>query len=104
MIQTINDLKYYRTRDWQRYKTTTWKYFLGFFLGEESSRCIRFMRILRNTEYHYNNRHKSPIHFLLYVFWRVHLKRVGYRYRIHIGLNTCAPGVRIVHIEGGGNY
>lgn len=101
MIQTIKDLRYYRQRDWQRYKITLKGYILGFFLGEEVSRSIRFLRILRNTEYHYNNRHRSPFHFLLYVLWRVHLKRVGYRYRIHIGLNTCGPGVRIVHIEGG---
>ena len=101
MIQTIKDLRYYRLRDWQRYNTTMWRYILGFFLGEEASRSIRFLRILRTTEYHYNNRSKSPFHFLLYVLWRVHLKRVGYRYRIHIGLNVCDPGVRIVHLEGG---
>jgi hypothetical protein len=59
MIQTITDLKYYRKRDWQRYNTTMGRYLIGFFLGEESSRCIRYLRILRNTEYHFNNRHIS---------------------------------------------
>lgn len=101
MIKTIKDLKYYRNRDWLRYNTTLSRYWLGFFLGEESSRCIRYQRILRNTEYCYNNRHKSPLHFLLYILWRVHLKRVSFRYKIYIGLNVCAPGLRIVHISGG---
>ena len=101
MIQTLKDLKYYRKRDGQRYNTKLWKYYLGFFLGEESSRCIRFLRILRNTEYHYNNRTKSPFHLLLYYLWRIHLKRVSFRYKIYVGLNTCGPGLRIVHISGG---
>lgn len=101
MIQTLKDLKYYRYRDWQRYNTRLWRYYLGFFMGEEPSRCIRFLRVLRNTEYFYNNRQNSLLHRILYILWRIHLKRVSFRYKIYVGLNTCGPGLRIVHISGG---
>ena len=101
MIKTLKDLRYYKERDWQRYNTTIFRYIIGFFIGEESSRCIRFLRILRNCEYLYNNRTKNPLHKFIYMFYHVHLMRVSYRYRIHIGLNVCGPGVRIVHIVGG---
>lgn len=101
MIQTLKDLRYYRYRDWPRYNTRLWRYYLGFFMGEESSRCLRFLRVLRNTEYFYNNRQNSLLHRILYILWRIHLKRVSFRYKIYVGLNTCGPGLRIVHISGG---
>ena len=57
--------------------------------------------MLRNTEYFYNNRQNSLLHRILYILWRIHLKRVSFRYKIYVGLNTCGPGLRIVHISGG---
>lgn len=102
MIQTFKELRYYRTRDLSRYKSPSQlKYIMGFFLGEESSRCIRFLRVLRNTEFLYNNRKKSPMHMFLYVLFRIHLKRISFKYKIYVGLNVCGPGLRIVHISGG---
>ena len=101
MITTLKDLSYYRQRDFQRYNTSFVRFLAGFILGEESSRCIRFLRIPRTCEYLYNNRNISPFHKFLCVVWRIHLKRVGYKYKLHVGLNVCGPGVRFVHIMGG---
>jgi hypothetical protein len=102
MIYTFKDLQYYKSRDMLRYNSPSLlRYIIVFFLGEESSCCIRFLRVLRNTEFLYNNRKKSPIHLFLYVLMRIHLKRVSFKYKIYVGLNTCGPELRIVHISGG---
>lgn len=52
----------------------------------------RHQILLRKTEYHVNCRHK-----LAALVYRVRLRRLQNRYALHIPLNVCGKGLRIMH-------
>lgn len=49
--------------------------------------------LLRKTEYHLNSGHK-----LAALWYKLRLRRLQTRYCLHIPLNTCARGLRIMHL------
>ena len=56
----------------------------------------QYVRLLRYTEYHYNNR-KNFIHKLLYAFYRRRKNILGRKLGIEMWENTFACGLRIEH-------
>lgn len=60
---------------------------------------IRMKIFLRKSEYHYNNRNKSIIHKLLYVYWWSRCKRVQDSFCTEICLNVFGKGLTIWHGE-----
>lgn len=49
--------------------------------------------ILRHAEYHTNNNHK-----IRSFLWRIFLLRYQNKYAIHIPINTCGKGLKIMHV------
>ena len=101
MIQTKEDLRYYISRDRARYNVSTKRLLLGWFLHGEAYQAIRYLKALRYCEYYTNNKKKGFYYKLMATYYRLKMKRLGNIYRIKIDLNLCAPGVRLVHLNGG---
>ena len=101
MIQTKEDLKYYISRDRARYKVSTARLILEWFIHGETYQAIRYLKALRHCEYYTNNKEKGFFYKLMANFYRLKMKRLGNIYRIKIDLNLCGPGVWLVHLNGG---
>lgn len=56
----------------------------------------RYVRLLRYTEYHYNNRNNA-VHKLLYAIYRRRKNVLGRKLGIEMWENTFAPGLLIYH-------
>lgn len=103
MIKTKKDLHLYLDEDakanfmdgtnWLRYK-------LRLFAGSESAHVYKYLKTLRNCEYHVNN--KGFFHKLLYSYYHIVLHRLGFKYNIRIPVNVCGYGLTIYHLAGGG--
>ena len=103
MIQTKADLYLHLREDSKRNGVTKnyFKYLILIHLGSEHYNVFRYIRCLRYCEYHYNNR-QSFYHKIKYYYYKIKLYRLGLKYNIHIGLNVCGYGLRIMHLSGGG--
>lgn len=101
MIKTKKDLHFWLQEDAKRnYQSSYLRYLLGLFLGKEQAYAFRYLKCLRNCEYHYNN--DSIYHKVLCAFYKIKLSRLGSHYHIEIPINTVGYGVRLHHISGGG--
>lgn len=63
-------------------------------------RIWHFQKKLRISEYWFNNRHRSPLHYLMFL-WKYRLKNNADVLGIGISENSCDIGLRIYH--GGSN-
>lgn len=58
----------------------------------ETSVLWKYMYLMRYAEYHYNSKHKFR-----YYLYKIRLSRMQLKYGIHIPINTCGKGLKIVH-------
>lgn len=68
-------------------------YILKLIAGYENCILFRIQKKLRKAEY-YKNTNKKIRH----VFARISLKHIQNKYGIHIPINTCDKGLRIMHL------
>lgn len=57
----------------------------------------KFQKNLRFSEYHYNNKYKSIVHQLLYIYYRRKKNVLGVKLGIEIWENSFDEGLRIWH-------
>lgn len=102
MIHTKQDLKFYVKEDAKRngMDCTFIIYLSRVFRKQENALAFRYLRTLRQCEYHTNN--KGWIHRLLSIYYDIKRQRIGGRYNIQIPLNRTGYGLRIMHLSGGG--
>lgn len=102
MIKSKNDLRFWLQEDAKRndMNGNYFAYLLKLLCGLENAMVYRYLRKLRYTEYHYNN--KGLIHKILYLYNNMRLHQLGAKYHIQIPLNKTGYGLRIMHLTGGG--
>ena len=93
MIQSKEDLKYYLEEDRKRY-TQEWPIpsLKDWILSNEKWYTYKYIKRLRYTEYYFNTGKK-----LLFLYSMVRLKRLGFKIKYQIELNTVGPGFIIYH-------
>ena len=91
MIKTKEQLKEILFYEAQRYKRKSVRCPL-IELGERRI-LWKYNYILRHAEYHYNA--KNRVRYLLY---RMRLARLQCKYGVHIPINTCGKGLKIMHL------
>lgn len=95
MIKNKEDLKYYLSEDAKRYNVR----FIDRLLFNESYFVLKYLKNLRKLEY-LTNIKKNPFQLFLYYYRFWNHKRMSYKYRLHIGINSCGPGLFIPHLGG----
>ena len=70
-----------------------------FLTGDNKYVTYRYVKALRKTEYHYNNRN-NPIHKLLYLLLRRKKNRLGRKLGVEMSENTFDKGLMIYHPVG----
>ena len=103
MIKTRKDLRFYIQEDAKSngYYKRYFSYIVGLLMGYENAYVFKYLKLLRHTEYHYNNR-KSFIHKCLFHYYKIRYTRLGIKLFISIHINECGYGLRIMHLSGGG--
>ena len=91
IIESRADLKDWLKYEKSKYKRVTPLYGLG--LLTEQDVIWKYQRRLRITEYHHNIRHK-----IRYLFSRLRLHRLQFRYGMKVKLNSCGRGLKIMHL------
>lgn len=99
MIRTKKDLEFYLKEDMNQFSLSKWRYLAYLIYGFEHAYILRYIRLLRYCEYHYNCNHHIRFHY--YNILRQHL---GVKLHIDIPMNVCGYGLRIRHISGGGGH
>lgn len=66
---------------------------LNLFNANQGAILRRHMILLRTTEYHINAGHR-----LRALLWKLRLRRLQNRYELHVALNCCGRGLRIMHL------
>lgn len=66
---------------------------LNLFNANQGAILRRHMILLRTTEYHINVGHR-----LRALLWKLRLRRLQNRYELHVALNCCGRGLRIMHL------
>lgn len=101
MIKTRKELIFFIEQDRKanRISDSYCRYLFALFCGSENARAFRYLKCLRNCEYHYNN--NGLFHKLCYCFYRFYKGRLGSNYMIKIPLNIAGYGLRIPHLSGG---
>ena len=70
MIKTKQDLKKAIIKDRIRYKCSTLGYLKGLILSQDKSHAIRLLKVLRKTEYYFNNKDKWW-GYLMYIIYYI---------------------------------
>lgn len=98
MIRTKQDLKRVINMERMLYQRSKRKdNIVDFITCEPRTKIWKYQKLLRKTEYYYNNKQKSPVYGLLYLLYR-HLKnRRGLRLGIEIWENSFDEGLEIFH-------
>ena len=91
IIENRADLKDWLKYEKSKYKRVTPLYFFG--LLTEQDAIWKYQRRLRVTEYHHNTHHK-----IRYLFSRILLHRLQFRYGMKVKLNSCGRGLKIMHL------
>ena len=93
----IKSLKEYK--EWRKYEDHIYsdrgiRYRILYFL-QASERVIlhKHMKLLRKTEYHTNCGHKIRA-----AIYQYRLNKLQNKYAIHIPINTCGKGLRLMHL------
>lgn len=94
MIKSKEDYKYYVAEDRKRYRLR----FIDRFIFNENYYLFKYLKNLRRLEYLTNKKQKNIFQKIEYafVFWQY--KRLSFKYRLKIGINTCGPGLFLPHM------
>lgn len=95
MITNKEELKYYLEEDSKRYKLR----FIDRFLYNESYFVLKYLKNPRKLEY-LTNIERNPFQNLMYIYRFWNYKRMSFKYRLHIGVNSFGPGLYIPHLGG----
>ena len=94
-IRDKSDLK-----DWLSYEKriygldcSVFRYLAKVIAGSEVTVLWRYQKLLRYAEY-YNNTNKR----ILKTIYKIKLNHLSMKYCIHIGINVCGRGLRIMHV------
>lgn len=71
--------------------------FIAYLTNDSRVQIWRYQKRLRICEYRYNNRHKTPLHFLAFLLARRKKNHLGSRLGIEISENVFDEGLRIYH-------
>ena len=93
MIQTKNDLKQFLKYEKELYKNT----FLDDLTSDQRGYIWKYVKRLRKSEYHYNNRKGSLYHKTMYVFYKRIKNKLGVKIGIEIWENVFDIGLLIHH-------
>lgn len=93
MISSRKELKEWLDYERNRYELGGVFFYIKYFAGMEREIIWHFQRRLRITEYYYNTNKK-----IAYVLSRVRLNKIENKYGLHIGINVCGKGLKIMHI------
>ena len=93
MIQTKEDLKEYLEYEKKLYPNTA----ADIITNDQRTYNWRYIKYLRKCEYHYNNRHGSVWHKLLYLRFRRRKNILGSRIGVEIWENSFGKGLVIHH-------
>ena len=88
-IKTKADLNRFLCAELKKYGKTK-RIFLPF---RETDICAKYNFLLRKCEYHNNTDHR-----LRFVFYQIRLGFAQNKYGIHIPINTCDEGLKIMHV------
>ncbi len=92
-INTKNDLKNWVEYEREKYGGGIASVIREVFPISESDVLRKHQVILRKTEYHTNCRHKVRA-----LLCKIKLKRIQNKYALHIPINTCGRGLKIMHL------
>ncbi len=90
MIKTKAQLRDYLDLELSRYKFNFITYHLQ--IGERDI-IRKYLWLLRNSEYYLNTNKK-----LRALIFRIRLMKMSNKYSLHIPLNVCEKGLRIMHV------
>lgn len=93
MIKTKEDYRYYLSEDAKRYNVQ----FLDKYKYNENYYLLKYMKVLRHVEY-LTNIDKNICQKIAYLYMYRKYKKMCFKYRIKIGINTCGPGLWMPHI------
>ena len=91
IISSRKELKSWLKYEKKKYTSLTPLFCLGALTEQDA--IWKYQRRLRITEYHYNTGHK-----IRYVFSRIKLHRLQFRYGMKVRLNSCGKGLKIMHL------
>ena len=95
MIKTKSDLKEYLEYEKKSYNQfNLLKTFMKAFFGSEKAIIYKFQKRLRKTEYYFNTNKKIRYYISLFIL----NKNYRNKYLLHIPLNVCDKGLRIMHL------
>ena len=101
-IKTKADLRLFLREDAKRNGYSSYlHYVIGIMAGSEYACAYRYLKCLRRCEYHFNNKN-NLWHRLNYYYYYWKYCRLSIKYSIHININTCGYGLRLMHMIGGG--
>lgn len=101
MIKTKEQLRFCLQEDAKVNKiTSVWKYYKDLILSNNNAHVYRYLKVLRNCEYHYNN--SGVYHKILAAYYRIRKGSLGLKYHIDIPLNVAGYGLRLLHTNSGG--
>jgi hypothetical protein len=103
MIKTRKDLKKYLSIERKLYTSNSrWRSWIAFLLYGRNY-IYKYIRLLRYTEYYYNNSYrktgskKGLLNELFYSIYNKRRNKLGSKLGIEIGLNCCEEGLLIYH-------
>lgn len=70
---------------------------IAYLTDDPRAQIWRFQKCLRICEYRYNNRHKTPFHYVMFLWMRRRKNRLGSRLGIEISENVFDEGLRLYH-------
>lgn len=93
MVKTRKELRDYITYERKKYCLSKFSAFAKYLLSFEVAVIWHWQKRLRITEYHYNAGHK-----IRYVLSLVKLNRLSINTGLHIPINVCGKGLKIMHL------
>lgn len=93
MITNKEEYKFYVAEDKKRYHIR----FIDRFIFNENYYIFKYIKTLRRLEY-LTNIKKNLFQKIEYIFVFWNYKRLGFKYHIKVGINTCGPGLYLPHM------
>ena len=93
MITNKEEYKFYVAEDKKRYHIR----FIDRFIFNENYYIFKYLKTLRRLEY-LTNIKKNLFQKIEYIFVFWNYKRLGFKYHIKVGINTCGPGLYLPHM------
>lgn len=98
MIQTKQDLRRFLSTERSAYlyggRLDT---FIAYLTDDPRAQIWRFQKRLRVCEYRYSNRHRTPLHYAMFLWARRRKNLLGSRLGIEISENIFDEGLRLYH-------